>query len=178
MEVLAQQKDLQFKMVIAANTPAQMLGDEQRIEQIVVNLLSNAFKFTEHGSVVLELEADLKDGNWKFRVRDTGIGIPPHALNMIFEEFRQVDGSFSRAYKGSGLGLAITRNLTRLMRGHINVDSELGRGSTFTVILPMLEKTIHLPMLESTQTNATAATATATTATTTATTTIATMEVL
>jgi len=155
MDVLAQQKNLQFKTNIAPNTPNQMVGDEQRIEQIMVNLLSNAFKFTEHGIVTMELEADMQENVWKFRVRDTGIGIPPHALNMIFEEFRQVDGSFSRAYKGSGLGLAITRNLTRLMHGHIGVESELGKGSVFTVTLPMLEKTINLPAPEAKMTTTT-----------------------
>ena len=65
-------------------------------------------------------------------------GIPPHALNFIFEEFRQVDGGFARAYKGSGLGLAITRNLVRLMDGQITVESEMGKGSTFTVTLPII----------------------------------------
>lgn len=179
MDVLAQQKGLQFKTSIAPNTPTQMIGDEQRIEQIVVNLLSNAFKFTEHGIVTMELEADTQENMWKFRVRDTGIGIPPHALNMIFEEFRQVDGSFSRAYKGSGLGLAITRNLTRLMHGHINVESDLGKGSVFTVTLPMLEKTIHLPLPEGAKTH-TANTLTSTstqTPTTSTTSTTTTMEV-
>src|SRR5262249_10340605 len=81
---------------------------------------------------------------WSIAVTDTGIGIPPHALDLIFEEFRQVDGSSSRAYKGSGLGLAITRNLVRIMDGTIDVSSELGKGSTFTVILPMQEETPEL----------------------------------
>ena len=75
---------------------------------------------------------------WSIVVSDTGIGIPPHAVNIIFEEFRQVDGGGTRAYKGSGLGLAITRNLVRMMDGQISVQSEIGKGSVFTVTLPLV----------------------------------------
>ncbi|HEX2905736.1 MAG TPA: ATP-binding protein, partial [Phototrophicaceae bacterium] len=82
-------------------------------------------------------------------VADTGIGIPPHAVNIIFEEFRQLDGSYSRAYKGSGLGLAITRNLVRMMSGKISVKSTLGSGSIFTVVLPVnLSETAETALLE------------------------------
>jgi len=85
-------------------------------------------------------------------VRDTGIGIPPHALNYIFEEFRQLDGSSQRVYGGSGLGLAIVRNICRMMNGSVSVESELGIGSTFTLLLPLLAsrtdaKTIVVPVL-------------------------------
>lgn len=140
MEVLAQKNALDVKTGIDPELPASLVGDEQRIEQVVVNLLSNAFKFTDQGSVALEITANRAEHTWSLSVSDTGIGIPPHALDLIFEEFRQVDGSSSRAYKGSGLGLAITRNLVRVMDGQISVKSELGKGSTFTVTLPMLEE--------------------------------------
>ena len=138
MEVLAQQKNLQLGIKIDRATPNSLLGDEQRVEQVIVNLLSNAFKFTDTGAVTLMVDTKPEENTWRICVVDTGIGIPPHALNLIFEEFRQVDGSSNRAYKGSGLGLSITRNLVHLMRGHIAVDSKLGTGSTFTIVLPLL----------------------------------------
>ena len=140
MEVLAQQKGLVFNAQIDERVPASLLGDEQRIEQVVVNLLSNAFKFTETGSVTLSMMIAPSETAWIIRVADTGMGIPPHALNMIFEEFRQVDGSSSRTHKGSGLGLAITRNLIRLMKGEIAVTSEIGQGSVFSVTLPLIDE--------------------------------------
>lgn len=141
MEVLAERNHLDLNTEIDPDLPASLMGDEQRVEQVVVNLLSNAFKFTDKGTVSLKIVANRADHTWSLAVSDTGIGIPPHALDLIFEEFRQVDGSSSRAYKGSGLGLAITRNLVRVMDGQISVKSELGKGSTFTVTLPMLEET-------------------------------------
>jgi len=137
-EVLAQEKGLEFKTESAPRRPATLVGDEKRIEQIVVNLLSNAFKFTQQGEVTLKVSTDLEAKTWTIAVRDTGIGIPPHARELIFEEFRQLDGASTRAYSGTGLGLAITRNLVRMMDGQITVDSELGRGSTFTVTLPLV----------------------------------------
>jgi signal transduction histidine kinase len=137
MESLAVESNLKFSTVIGPDVPATVQGDEKRVEQVVVNLLSNAFKFTKEGSVTLSINANHKERTWSLEVIDTGIGVPPHAVNVIFEEFRQLDGSYSRAYKGSGLGLAITRNLVRMMGGKITVKSTLGSGSTFTVILPM-----------------------------------------
>jgi signal transduction histidine kinase len=137
MAVLAERSNLEFQTSVATNLPETVFGDEQRIEQVIVNLLSNAFKFTEKGLVTLKVRANSDQKTWSIAVTDTGIGIPPHALNIIFEEFRQVDGSSKRAYKGTGLGLAITRNLVRMMDGEIKVDSELGKGSTFTVNLPL-----------------------------------------
>jgi len=104
----------------------------------MLNLLSNAFKFTHQGSVTLVVGLADKTGFWGFSVIDTGIGIPPHAIEYIFEEFRQADGSSRRVYGGSGLGLAICRNLCRLMGGDITVESTLGKGSTFTVRLPLV----------------------------------------
>jgi signal transduction histidine kinase len=143
MSVLAERSGLEFKTRVDPQLPELLVSDEQRLEQIVVNLLSNAFKFTEQGSVKLDFDMDPAGGNWRIIVTDTGVGIPPHALNVIFEEFRQADGSSSRAFKGSGLGLAITRNLVRIMDGYIVVESELGQGSKFTVTFPVMthEKT-------------------------------------
>jgi signal transduction histidine kinase len=143
MAVLAEQRHLEFKTVITPDLPATLIGDEQRVEQVVVNLLSNAFKFTEEGTVTLEVSADMTAQTWNISVSDTGIGIPPHAINLIFEEFRQVDGGSARAYKGSGLGLAITRNLVRIMNGHIAVKSNPGEGSTFTVTLPIINAQVE-----------------------------------
>ncbi len=140
MNVLAEQKKLTLTTTIDPELPDMLIGDEQRIEQVVVNLLSNAFKFTDEGAVTLELLVNPKENTWGICVSDTGIGIPPHALSIIFEEFRQVDGSSARAYKGSGLGLAITRNLVRMMDGQISVDSEMGQGSKFTVTLPIVTR--------------------------------------
>jgi signal transduction histidine kinase len=135
MAVLAERQELDFEVNIDPELPPVLVGDVQHIEQVVVNLLSNAFKFTEHGAVTLTMAA--QETTWTIAVKDTGIGIPPHALDLIFEEFRQVDGTSARAYKGSGLGLAITRHLTRVMGGTISVKSELGEGSTFTITLPL-----------------------------------------
>lgn len=137
MSVLAEQKKLSFNIVIGPELPETLLGDEPRIEQIVVNILSNAIKFTEKGAVNVNAMVNQAEKTWSIAVSDTGIGIPPHALDLIFEEFRQVDGSTTRAYQGTGLGLAIARNLARIMEGDISVRSELSKGSTFTLTLPL-----------------------------------------
>jgi signal transduction histidine kinase len=138
MESLAKQKDLDFNVSIDPSMPDMIVGDQKRLEQIAVNLLSNAFKFTETGSVSLESGVDFQAKTWHLTVKDTGIGIPPHALDTIFEEFRQVDGSSRRAYGGSGLGLAIVRHLVRIMDGEVTVESKMREGSTFRVALPLL----------------------------------------
>lgn len=149
MESLAEESKLEFETIISADVPEIIVGDEKRVEQIMVNLLSNAFKFTKEGSVSLSINANHVEQTWSLEVTDTGIGIPPHAVNVIFEEFRQLDGSYSRAYKGSGLGLAITRNLVRMMGGKIAVKSTLGSGSTFTVTLPItVQETVQPMVLE------------------------------
>jgi signal transduction histidine kinase len=136
MHVLAEQKGLEFKVQVDPDLPETIYGDPERITQIAVNLLSNAFKFTEKGTVTLELKSEGKD--WIIRVEDTGVGIPPHAINYIFDEFRQVDGSSRRVYGGTGLGLAIVRNLCLMMNGSVRVTSELDKGSIFTVTLPCI----------------------------------------
>jgi signal transduction histidine kinase len=133
--VLAEKKGIGFEVNIDPMLPPVVMGDGQRITQIATNLLSNAFKFTKEGKVTLNV---LSEGdNWIISVKDTGIGIPPHALNYIFEEFRQVDGSSKREFGGTGLGLAITRTICRTMGGNVSVRSELGVGSEFTAVLPL-----------------------------------------
>jgi signal transduction histidine kinase len=149
MEGLAEEGNLKFETLISPDLPTTLIGDEKRVEQVIINLLANAFKFTKEGSVTLEMKPDFAELTWTIAVTDTGIGIPPHAVNIIFEEFRQLDGSYSRAYKGSGLGLTITRNLVRMMGGKISVKSTLGSGSTFTVVLPLvLEAKADVPVSE------------------------------
>jgi signal transduction histidine kinase len=133
--ILAEKKGLSFEVSVDPALPEAMYGDPEHLTQIAVNLLSNAFKFTETGGVKLNLKC--QENTWNIEVRDTGIGIPPHALNYIFDEFRQIDGSSTRMYGGSGLGLAIVRKLSSLMDGNVRVSSELGSGSVFTVTLPL-----------------------------------------
>ncbi len=135
IEVMAAEKGLTVTTEIDPALPPQLVIDKDRLTQIVSNLLSNAVKFTEKGGVRLTWTARGKI--FTIQVEDTGVGIPPHAMNYIFEEFRQVDGSYRRVYGGTGLGLAIVRHLCRLMGGMVQVSSELGKGSTFTVTLPL-----------------------------------------
>src|SRR4029077_18329616 len=105
------------------------------LKQILINLLSNAVKFTEAGTVTVS--ARHRNGALAIVVADTGIGIPEDALELIFEEFRQVDSSSTRKHGGTGLGLSISRHFARLLGGDIEVTSRLGIGSTFTVLLPL-----------------------------------------
>jgi signal transduction histidine kinase len=133
--ILAEKKNLQFVINLAPGIPETIYGDEEAISKIVVNLLSNAIKFTEEGQIALAVERT--DGNWGITVSDTGIGIPPHAREFIFDEFRQVDGTSKRKYGGTGLGLAIVQKYARAMGGTVQVKSELGKGSTFSVSLPL-----------------------------------------
>jgi signal transduction histidine kinase len=136
-ESLAEQCGLEYTVYADPDLPPVLIGDAARIEQIAKNLVSNAFKFTKQGSVEVQFSSN-GDRTWNLSVKDTGIGIPAHALEYIFDEFRQVDGSSQRAYGGSGLGLAITRNLARIMDGDVRVTSKLGEGSTFVVTLPLV----------------------------------------
>ncbi len=135
ISVLADKKDLKFEVEIDENLPEVLYGDEELISKVAINLLGNAIKFTEQGKVRLTLECD--EENWSIVVEDTGIGIPPHAREFIFEEFRQVDQTSKRKYGGTGLGLAIVQKYIRAMGGIVTVKSEQGQGSTFTVSLPL-----------------------------------------
>jgi PAS domain S-box-containing protein len=136
MENLADKKELAFTAELDPALPAEVLGDAKRIEQIIVNLVGNAIKYTPQGQVALRVKT-AGDKQWAIAVTDTGIGIPPHALEYIFDEFRQVDGSSQREHQGTGLGLTIVKRLTQLMDGAIHIESEVGQGSTFTVTLPL-----------------------------------------
>jgi GAF domain-containing protein/DNA-binding response OmpR family regulator len=110
-------------------------SDQEKIKQIVLNLLSNAAKFTHEGRILLNVKK--QDGNVSISVADTGIGISPDALGKVFEEFQQADTSTTREYGGTGLGLAISRNLARLLGGDLTAESEPGKGSTFTLTVPI-----------------------------------------
>jgi signal transduction histidine kinase/DNA-binding response OmpR family regulator/CHASE3 domain sensor protein len=132
---VAKQKGLEFRTHIAPGCPGMLETDRQRLEQVLKNLLSNAVKFTEKGRVELNVSrAD--DGKIAFAVADTGIGISPQQQEIIFEAFRQADGTTNRKYGGTGLGLSISREFSRLLGGHIKLVSSPGSGSTFTVSLP------------------------------------------
>jgi signal transduction histidine kinase len=136
---LAEQKGIGFKVEVADDLPPVLMGDSDRLNQVAINLLSNAIKFTHEGHIALRVTVPTEE-KWCISVEDTGIGIPSHLKEVIFEEFRQVDERPSREYGGTGLGLAIVRNLVVSMGGTITVDSDVGEGSLFTVTLP-LEKT-------------------------------------
>jgi CheY-like chemotaxis protein/signal transduction histidine kinase/CHASE3 domain sensor protein len=132
---IAEQKRIRFTTVLEPGVPERIDTDRQRLGQILKNLLSNAFKFTEKGEVGLRISAE-RDGTVTFSVRDTGIGIAAHQQEVIFEAFRQADGSIHRKFGGTGLGLSISRDLATLLGGSIAVQSEVDAGSVFTLIVP------------------------------------------
>src|ERR1035438_7216068 len=134
LQAMAHQKGLVLEWSIRPDTLDSVIGDPIRVRQVLLNLIGNAVKFTESGSVRVEVTAKpLQDRSLlaEFQVHDTGIGITGDQQKLIFEPFRQVNGSKARRHGGTGLGLAISANLVRLMGGRIWVDSEEGRGSTF-----------------------------------------------
>lgn len=137
MSVLARNKGLAFTADLSADLPDELYGDLQRLQQILINLAGNAIKFTKTGQVRLKLYR-LKSSQWAMQVSDTGIGIPAEAQLYIFEPFRQVDTNITSAQRGIGLGLPITKQLVELMEGSISLESEVGQGSTFTVLLPLI----------------------------------------
>ncbi|MBB5206502.1 response regulator [Chiayiivirga flava] len=132
----AAQKDLQFGIEVDDDAPRSLTTDRNRLAQILRNLLSNALKFTERGSVQLHVARDGDDGI-RFDVQDTGIGLSQAQQDIIFEAFRQADGSTHRKYGGTGLGLSISRDLARRLGGDVTVRSAPGEGSTFTLRLPL-----------------------------------------
>jgi PAS domain S-box-containing protein len=135
----ADEKGLTLVCTTAAEIPDRLVGDPTRLGQILVNLLGNAIKFTEAGTVALRIQSDANcvPGGLSFSVTDTGIGIPTEQLATIFERFTQADSSTTRKYGGSGLGLTISKRLVELMGGRLQVQSTVGQGSTFTFAIPL-----------------------------------------
>lgn len=123
--------------------PGGVVGDPTRLKQILLNLLNNAVKFTEKGEVVLTVSCLAPEAGpgertlLSFAVRNTGNGIPADRMDRLFRSFSQIDASTTRRYGGTGLGLVITKRLVKLMGGEIRVESEVGRGSTFSFMLPL-----------------------------------------
>lgn len=132
---VARDRGLSFSIEVASEAPAAIGTDRQRLEQVLKNLLSNAFKFTESGGVSLTI-APVAGDRLAITVTDTGIGISPEQHQAIFDAFRQADGAINRKFGGTGLGLSISRELTRLLGGTIALSSEPGVGSSFTVTIP------------------------------------------
>ena len=133
---VAGSKGVEFVTGRGENVPQYFVTDSQRLLQVLRNLLSNAFKFTERGRVTVAVER-ASESALRFEVRDTGIGIAREKQDMIFQAFQQADGTTSRKYGGSGLGLSISREFSRLLGGSVSVSSELGQGSVFSVTLPI-----------------------------------------
>ncbi|WP_423222063.1 response regulator [Ideonella lacteola] len=136
-EPQARHRGLAFEVSVDPQVPASFVTDDMRCGQVLKNLLSNALKFTEKGGVSLRVSSDASAGTLSFAVHDSGIGIAEHQREIIFEAFRQADGSTHRKYGGTGLGLSIARDLARLLGGDIEVQSTPGRGSVFTLTLPV-----------------------------------------
>lgn len=136
----AAEKNLYYNVIVAPGVPIKIKGDPTRVRQIITNFLSNAFKFTEEGKILLVLERDEASNSLKFEVRDTGIGIPPNKIDHVFEEFTQADSSTARHYGGTGLGLPISKRLVAIMGGKIGVRSEVSKGSVFWFSLPIQDE--------------------------------------
>lgn len=133
--VLAEDKGLSFALNLDERIPEIIIGDRGRIKQIIINLVSNAIKFTDHGQITLDVAVHTKD-TWRITVTDTGIGIASHDQETIFDEFRQAENGIDKG--GTGLGLSIVKKLVMMMGGNIRVSSDIGKGSSFTVTLPMV----------------------------------------
>ena len=139
LSVRASSKGLELLCHIAGDVPEALVGDFPRLGQVLVNLVGNAIKFTEHGEVVVRIESAPSDdgrAHLRFRVTDTGIGIPPEKQRAIFEPFTQADSSTTRRFGGTGLGLTISQRLVERMNGRLEVESEVGKGSCFSFTIP------------------------------------------
>ncbi|MFY9352555.1 response regulator [Sphingobium sp.] len=147
---VADERGLTFEINVAGDVPAKFESDRLRLEQILKNLLSNAFKFTERGRVRLALSRQGAD-HLALDVSDTGIGISPEQQESIFAAFHQADGTISRRYGGTGLGLSISRELARLLGGRITLASEPGKGSRFTLVVPIAYDAAAVPPAQAPQ---------------------------
>ena len=147
------EKDIEFTMEISPDIPRNLYGDNVRIHQIILNLLTNAVKFTNQGEVHFKMDFDpIDDSNvlMKMEISDTGIGIKKEDMHKLFNSFQQVDSKRNRNIEGTGLGLAITQQLLHLMRGKISVESEYNKGTTFKFEIPqrVIDPTVGVPQLE------------------------------
>ncbi|MBN2390288.1 MAG: hypothetical protein JXR84_06180 [Anaerolineae bacterium] len=138
MRVLVESKKLYLKVHVSPAVPATLEGDCKRLHQILINLINNALKFTQKGGISVHFYRPDEE-HWAIDVADTGPGIEQEIQGVIFEPFRQADSSATREHKGFGLGLSIVKQLTTLMGGSVNVVSEVGFGSTFTVKIPIIQ---------------------------------------
>jgi len=146
MAMTSADKGLSLSLCVEADVPASLHGDVQRIQQVLLNLVSNALKFTDSGTVSVHASRDPADpGMLRWEVSDTGIGISPEQLKRLFTPFSQADASMARRYGGTGLGLAISQRLVQMMGGTIEVSSAAGRGTTFTFLMPLREGDLHDP---------------------------------
>jgi signal transduction histidine kinase/ActR/RegA family two-component response regulator len=137
--VNAAEKGLDLQAEMSMSRPYWVMGDASRVRQILHNLLGNAIKFTETGKVLLNLARSPENSAMRFQITDTGVGIPPDELPRIFDAFHQVNAAYSRQQLGTGLGLTITREIARAMGGDVVCESQLGKGSVFTITLPLPE---------------------------------------
>jgi signal transduction histidine kinase len=137
MSILAQNKELTLDADILPPFPNKLYGDEKRIQQILVNLTSNAIKFTKSGSIAIRIYQPVPN-HWAMQVADTGVGIPQESQQDVFMPFRQLNNNVTRENRGTGLGLSIVKQIVELMNGTIELKSELNKGSAFTVILPII----------------------------------------
>ncbi len=131
----AKEQGISLELEVSDNFPNIIVGDQNRLSQVIFNLLGNAIKFTQFGTVKLKANV-LKNKTLRFEISDTGIGISPDKIEMLFNPFRQVDASMTRRFGGTGLGLAICKKIIELMNGTIGVESTLGKGSTFWFVIP------------------------------------------
>jgi PAS domain S-box-containing protein len=136
LSILAKNKGLSFNATISPDLPSELYGDVNRLRQVILNLAGNAIKFTDKGEVRIRIFRPTST-QWAIEISDTGAGIPKGAQESIFEPFRQLDNRITRENRGSGLGLSIVKQLVELMGGSIVLESETGKGSTFTVLLPI-----------------------------------------
>jgi signal transduction histidine kinase len=149
MEKLASDKGIAFSTELDQSMPPVMMGDPQRLQQIMINLANNAVKFTDQGSVRVKVHPCDDGKNWQIQVIDTGKGIPEDATESIFEAFRQLESVSTREQGGFGLGLSIVKQLIELMEGKITVESEVEKGSTFTVTLPLIVSEVTMSQSQS-----------------------------